>query len=186
MDPSVPRSKRLLSDERSNIFVYMTGHGGNEFLKFQDNEEISAFDIADAFAQMYQKKRYVLWLRFPCVLLTISPKIQRTSLHDRYMPSEHDVFKVLFTQHPCDWLIRFGRKFIFCASLSVSFTQYLTRCLFKHANDYDIGVAVIDAYTHYVLEFMENINKTSQASMEELVGRLLLLSASTKRPKLSS
>jgi phosphatidylinositol glycan class K len=50
----------------------MTGHGGNEFLKFQDNEEISAFDIADAFAQMYQKKRYVLWLRFSYVLLTIS------------------------------------------------------------------------------------------------------------------
>lgn len=59
MEPSVPRSKRLLTDERSNVFVYMTGHGGNEFLKFQDNEEISAFDIADAFEQMYQKKRYV-------------------------------------------------------------------------------------------------------------------------------
>lgn len=37
----------------------MTGHGGNEFLKFQDNEEISAFDIADAFEQMWQKKRWV-------------------------------------------------------------------------------------------------------------------------------
>jgi len=37
----------------------MTGHGGKEFLKFQDNEEISAFDIADAFEQMWQKKRYV-------------------------------------------------------------------------------------------------------------------------------
>jgi glycosylphosphatidylinositol transamidase (GPIT) subunit GPI8 len=37
----------------------MTGHGGNEFLKFQDNEEISAFDIADAFEQMWQKKRQV-------------------------------------------------------------------------------------------------------------------------------
>jgi phosphatidylinositol glycan class K len=36
----------------------MTGHGGNEFLKFQDNEEISAFDLADAFEQMWQKKRY--------------------------------------------------------------------------------------------------------------------------------
>lgn len=59
MDPSVPRSKRLLTDDRSNIFVYMTGHGGNEFLKFQDNEEISAFDIADAFEQMWQKKRCV-------------------------------------------------------------------------------------------------------------------------------
>jgi GPI-anchor transamidase subunit K len=36
----------------------MTGHGGDEFLKFQDSEEISAFDIADAFEQMWQKKRY--------------------------------------------------------------------------------------------------------------------------------
>ena len=67
MDPSVPRSKRLLTDERSNIFVYMTGHGGNEFLKFQDNEEISAFDIADAFEQMYQKKRYIfIFIPPPC------------------------------------------------------------------------------------------------------------------------
>lgn len=57
MEPSVPRSKRLLTDDRSNVFVYMTGHGGNEFLKFQDSEEISAHDIADAFEQMYQKKR---------------------------------------------------------------------------------------------------------------------------------
>lgn len=65
VEPSVPRSKRLLTDERSNIFVFMTGHGGNEFLKFQDNEEISAFDIADAFEQMWQKKRLVLF--FPIV-----------------------------------------------------------------------------------------------------------------------
>lgn len=37
----------------------MTGHGGDEFLKFQDNEEISAFDIADAFGGMWAKKRCV-------------------------------------------------------------------------------------------------------------------------------
>jgi hypothetical protein len=36
----------------------MTGHGGDEFLKFQDSEEISAFDLADAFQQMWTKKRY--------------------------------------------------------------------------------------------------------------------------------
>jgi glycosylphosphatidylinositol transamidase (GPIT) subunit GPI8 len=53
----MPRSKRLVTDERSNILVYMTGHGGNEFLKFQDAEEISAFDLADAFEQMWEKKR---------------------------------------------------------------------------------------------------------------------------------
>lgn len=39
----------------------------------------------------------------------------------------------------------------------------------QHINDNDIGVAVIDAFTHYVLQFMEKINKTSQVSMQELV-----------------
>lgn len=48
-----------MSDAKSNVFVYMTGHGGDEFLKFQDNEEISAFDVADAVEQMHEKKRSV-------------------------------------------------------------------------------------------------------------------------------
>jgi glycosylphosphatidylinositol transamidase (GPIT) subunit GPI8 len=61
----MPRSKRLMTDERSNILVYMTGHGGNEFLKFQDAEEISAFDLADAFGQMWEKKRFVPIHGFP-------------------------------------------------------------------------------------------------------------------------
>ena len=34
-DAAVPRSKRLLTDSHSNILVYLTGHGGDEFLKFQ-------------------------------------------------------------------------------------------------------------------------------------------------------
>lgn len=61
--PDTPVSKRLDTNERSNIFIYMTGHGGDEFLKFQDNEEISAFDIADAFQQMHTQKR--------CAVLTL-------------------------------------------------------------------------------------------------------------------
>jgi len=55
--PDTPRSKRLLSDDRSNVLVYMTGHGGEEFLKFQDTEEISSYDVADAFEQMWEKRR---------------------------------------------------------------------------------------------------------------------------------
>jgi GPI-anchor transamidase subunit K len=54
----VPRSKRLLSDDSSNILIYMTGHGGEEFLKFQDYEEITSNDLADSFQQMYQQRRY--------------------------------------------------------------------------------------------------------------------------------
>ncbi|KXJ19655.1 GPI-anchor transamidase [Exaiptasia diaphana] len=55
---SVPRSKRLLSDERSNILIYMTGHGGDGFIKFQDAEEITSVELGDAFEQMWQKQRY--------------------------------------------------------------------------------------------------------------------------------
>jgi glycosylphosphatidylinositol transamidase (GPIT) subunit GPI8 len=40
--PDTPHSKRLLTDANSNILIYMTGHGGDEFLKFQDSEEISS------------------------------------------------------------------------------------------------------------------------------------------------
>lgn len=58
LPPSTPRSKRLLSDNRSNILIYMTGHGGDGFLKFQDSEEISNVELADALEQMWQKQRY--------------------------------------------------------------------------------------------------------------------------------
>ena len=77
-EPDVPRNKRLLSDEnrcvqqiptvalcvaltrvaQSNVLIYMTGHGGEEFIKFQDAEEINSQDLADAFEQMYQTGRY--------------------------------------------------------------------------------------------------------------------------------
>ncbi|CCI39586.1 unnamed protein product [Albugo candida] len=55
---ATPASKKLDTDENSNIFIFMTGHGGDQFLKFQDAEEISSQDLADAFQDMYVKKRY--------------------------------------------------------------------------------------------------------------------------------
>lgn len=57
-DPEVPRSKRLLTDSGSNVLIFLTGHGGEEFLKFQDSEEILSRDLADAVAQMHNKARY--------------------------------------------------------------------------------------------------------------------------------
>ena len=43
----------------------------------------------------------------------------------------------------------------------------------QHENDNDIGVSVIDSYTHFVLEYMEVINKTSQVSVQDLVRTLI-------------
>ena len=54
----VPRSKRLDTDENSNILIFMSGHGGDEFLKFNDKEEVSSWDIADAMDQMVKQHRF--------------------------------------------------------------------------------------------------------------------------------
>ncbi|KAH0533989.1 glycosylphosphatidylinositol anchor biosynthesis [Glutinoglossum americanum] len=116
----MPRSKRLLTDDRSNILVYMTGHGGNEFLKFQDAEEISAFDLADAFEQMWEKKRYheMLFMIDTCQANTMYSKL--------YSPN----------------IIATGSSAIDQSSYS-------------HHADNDVGVAVIDRYTYYNLDFLE-------------------------------
>ncbi|XP_014205276.1 putative GPI-anchor transamidase [Copidosoma floridanum] len=58
LKPETPRSKKLLTDEGSNILIYLTGHGGNGFLKFQDSEEITSQELSDALEQMWQKRRY--------------------------------------------------------------------------------------------------------------------------------
>ena len=38
--------------------IYMTGHGGDEFIKFQDKDEVASWDIAHALQQMQVMGRY--------------------------------------------------------------------------------------------------------------------------------
>ncbi|KAI0593618.1 peptidase C13 family-domain-containing protein [Biscogniauxia sp. FL1348] len=131
----MPRSKRLLTDDRSNIFVYMTGHGGNEFLKFQDAEEIGAFDLADAFEQMWEKRRYheILFMIDTCQANTMYSKL--------YSPN----------------IIATG-------------SSELDQSSYSHHADNDVGVAVIDRYTYYNLEFLES--QVQDLSSKKTVGDL--------------
>ncbi|TWU76418.1 hypothetical protein ED733_006849 [Metarhizium rileyi] len=117
----MPRSKRLLTDDRSNILVYMTGHGGNEFLKFQDAEEIGSFDLADAFQQMWEKKRY---------------------------------HEILFMIDTCQANTMYSR--LYSPNIIATGSSELDQSSYSHHADNDVGVAVIDRYTYYNLEFLEN------------------------------
>ena len=56
--PGTPASGRLRSDNHSDVLVYMTGHGGDEFLKFRDFEEMTAVDLAIAVGEMHTAGRY--------------------------------------------------------------------------------------------------------------------------------
>lgn len=54
----IPKSVQLHSTYKSDIFIYMTGHGGDEFLKFRDKEELEANELALIFDKMHENKRY--------------------------------------------------------------------------------------------------------------------------------
>lgn len=58
LPPGVAPPKRLASHAGSNLLLYMTGHGGDGFLKFQDATELSAHDLADAVEEMHAKGRF--------------------------------------------------------------------------------------------------------------------------------
>ncbi|KAK4984466.1 glycosylphosphatidylinositol anchor biosynthesis [Elasticomyces elasticus] len=132
---SYPRSKRLVTDERSNILIYMTGHGGNEFLKFQDSEEIGAVDLADAFEQMHEKRRYnsILFLVDTCQAGTLLPSLRSPNI-------------------------------IAAGSSKKDQSSY------SHHADQDIGIAVIDRWTYYNLEFLER--EVTSTSSNKTIGQL--------------
>jgi glycosylphosphatidylinositol transamidase (GPIT) subunit GPI8 len=48
------------------------------------------------------------------------------------------------------------------------------RSIDQHHNDADIGVAVIDSFTHYILQYLEQQEPDSQANLQEFVGLAVL------------
>jgi len=54
----VLKSRRLLSSHHDNVVLYITGHGGDGFLKFHDTQEITSQDIAAIIHHMAAKRRY--------------------------------------------------------------------------------------------------------------------------------
>jgi len=53
-----PPSRRLDSSRNSNVLLYLTGHGGDGFLKFHDQNELLASDVASAISYMHSSGRY--------------------------------------------------------------------------------------------------------------------------------
>ena len=65
-------------DENTNILVYLTGHGGDNFFKFQDGEELMSHDVSSVFSQMYEMKRYneILFISDTCQAFTMADEIK--------------------------------------------------------------------------------------------------------------
>ena len=67
----------LTSDEHSHVLVYLTGHGGDSFFKFQDVEELLAEQLAETIHQMHVAAKYqqLLVIADTCQAFTLFDKI---------------------------------------------------------------------------------------------------------------
>ncbi|CUG88458.1 GPI-anchored transamidase, putative [Bodo saltans] len=57
-DATQPQSRRLMSDANSNLLVYLTGHGGEGFLKFQDTSYLYSEEIGVMFTLLFAQRMY--------------------------------------------------------------------------------------------------------------------------------
>lgn len=75
-DEYTPSYQRLPNvDENTNLFLYMTGHGGDSFFKFRDLEDFSTKDLRGVFEQLQIMKRFnsILFLSDTCQAFTTAP-----------------------------------------------------------------------------------------------------------------
>ncbi|KAI1292122.1 putative GPI-anchor transamidase [Halotydeus destructor] len=131
------KQKQLLTDEGSNILIYLTGHGGDGFLKFQDSEEVTSVELADAFEQMHQKRRYneILLITETCqaesmgqklyspnIIAVGSSKVGEDSLSHHGDPSIGVFIIDRYTYHALDFLEKVK------TNSTKSLGQFLTVC----------------------------------------------------------
>ncbi|RNF09115.1 GPI-anchor transamidase subunit 8 [Trypanosoma conorhini] len=77
-DALTPPSRRLNTDENSNILIYAAGHAAEGFFKVQDSEFMSSMDVADTLMMMWEQRRYrkVVFLVDTCRALAMCLEIK--------------------------------------------------------------------------------------------------------------
>ena len=75
--PGTPANRKLPTHDNANVLIFLTGHGGNQFFKFQDVEEISSSELAQTFQHMHSLGRYneMLFIADTCQAFTLSEGI---------------------------------------------------------------------------------------------------------------
>lgn len=79
--PGTPRSQRLSTGPASRVLLYLTGHGGDGFLKFHDKEELASEDLAVALRSAEAAGRFgeVLLLLDTCQAATLTEPLGTTA-----------------------------------------------------------------------------------------------------------
>lgn len=70
------------TNHESKMLIYLTGHGGDQFFKFQDEEEITAHDIANLAQTLHERNRVSssLWIADTCQAFTLFDKVNTSNV----------------------------------------------------------------------------------------------------------
>ena len=113
---TAPKALKNLNAD-SNLMIYITGHGGNQFFKFQDEEELTAQDIANLMDKLYVEKKFA---------------------------------KALFIADTCQAFTLFDK--VTTPNVMALGTSLIDESAYAHHSDNDLGLAVIERWTHYFIK----------------------------------
>ena len=119
-------------DENTNVFIYLTGHGGDQFFKFRDLEHFSTSDFRSVLEEMQIMKRYksILFLADTCQAFTLAPNTREMHFESPIGTELRNVY-----------------------SLGSSLKDQNS---YAHHADRSIGHSTIDRYVHHLTTRMAN------------------------------
>jgi GPI-anchor transamidase subunit K len=149
--PHLPLSKRLQTDSNSNIFIFFTGHGGDQFFKFQDHEEISADDLSVIFSEMKLKGRYnnLLFLVDTCQASTLTEKITNLAGFISVSSSQKDENSYAYTTNQHLGITVIDR-------FTFSLLQFLRKYSLTREQTSDNYKSVEDLYSSFKKQFLHS------------------------------
>ena len=127
--------KALKTDRNSKLLIYVTGHGGDNFFKFQDEEELTSQDIASVMDLLYEHKKFnqALFIADTCQAFTLFDKITTPNV----------------------------------LTLGTSLRE---QNAYAHHSDKDLGLAVIERWTHLFLKGYQD-KAQSETTLHEVMVR---------------
>ena len=122
-------SRMLNLTPDTNLLIMLTGHGGDNFFKHLDGEELMTEDLKNSFQQMHKLGRYheILFVADTCQAFTLNPTDPAILPDAAALPNVMTVASSLKDQNS-----------------------------YAHHSDPEIGQSVVDRYT---FNFVSNVNK---------------------------
>jgi len=131
--PNFPESKKLKTNSDSKVFIYMNGHGGENFFKIQDTEVLQSEDFAKVYQEMHMKRMYKEILMFidTCQAMSLFDQVEAPNLF--LMGTSKTGQSAYSHQHDNELNLELNDKFTF------AFYQFLAGEYLKYTKKTKLG-----------------------------------------------